>query len=218
MGEPNHTPAFVGGLVGASTVLIWEQLLIAALGSFIGSIIGALIALWGIYRQVDLSRKMALQTWYQEHYIEKGIEPLHSYVLFVKYNLFERTEKDKYLMNIPAQSFPIEALNRLFGILNPSELPYGMLIVNSALSPDLSKNLMNEYFLFVDLFEALLSRLHRELLKMKLENPDQLHNIIHMPGVNSTLKRINDITRNAMSGPLGIFEGLKNSNIEPSDQ
>jgi hypothetical protein len=188
---------------------IWQHIILPLLTSFTGAIAGALIAFWSMYKQVDLGRQVALQTWYQDHYITKGIEPIHSYVLFVKYILVERLDGEKYLMNLPAQSFPIEAINRLFGMLNPSDLPYGMLIVNRALSSNLSEEMAREYFVFVMQFEGWLSRLHRELLKMKLQNPDQIHNIIHMQGVNRALKRINDITREARSGPIGRSESLK---------
>jgi hypothetical protein len=188
-----------------------EQAALVAIGSLIGTIAGALLALSGIRQQVQLNQQAAFQVWFQEHYVSKGIEVLHSYVLFVKYNLIGRMEKDKYLLDAVDQEFPVDAINRVFIILSPSELPHAMMIVNSALAPNIPEALLGTYFTFVVRFEGLISRLHRELLEPKVKEPYELHEIIKVSGVNSTLQTINQMTRQALSGPLSIPERVRDA-------
>jgi hypothetical protein len=118
-------------------------------------------------------------------------------------------EKDKYPLRVASQEFPIDAINRLFVILSPSELPYAMMVVNSALAPNILENSLDTYFAFVSRFEGLISRLHRELLELKVKEPYELHDIIKQSGVNSTLYTINLATREALSGSLGIPDRVK---------
>jgi len=192
----------------------WISVVETAIGPLLGTVIGGLIAVLAIYIKEALDQKRSAQTWYEDEYIAKGIDPLLSYVMLIKYQLLAQTKRQKILTNAEPMVLPIMALNKLVVILPIGELVGLIVTLNMALDPKQSPIAKEACLELTTVAETGLFLLHKAMIGIKIESKSQIHAIASKKELQGPL----DLTRQSARKAMEAFTNLGNQAARLADE
>ncbi|HEY3103260.1 MAG TPA: hypothetical protein VGJ69_06685 [Pyrinomonadaceae bacterium] len=188
-----------------------------------GPLVGAAIALAAIWIKEFAERKRAIQDWYEESYIEDGVDHLISYALLMEFTLMDiqSFEKGKsFLAHDEIQMVPTKSIVKLqtvlqtevFTILFPALFISVRTLSEEDAEPEEVKAIIGvAHELHAGLFD-----LRKELLKIKVKRKAEIYGISQKPEILSALARTETKVEEARMRVVEVEDKLMKSDDRPA--
>ena len=155
----------------------WSRIVESAIGPLLGTILGGLIAVIGIYLKEVFDRRRAIQSWYEQRYIFDGVDLVMAYVMSTQYRLMEQAFDLAFLQDVKLEPLPLDALNRLVTILHTPELTSLIGLLNSALDKPMHPRIKEGLAQFTVLTQTCVFTLQQILIRVRVKRKSDIYKI-----------------------------------------